>query len=96
MERVDTLGRRRRYFTMEEISLHSAPDDCWLVAHGKVFDVTAFLTRHPAGECAILRHGGTDSTTDFDFHSSKAQRMWAPYLLGYVECSGSQQSCVLQ
>ena len=56
--------------------------------HNKVYDVTAFLSRHPAGEFAILRHGGTDSTIDFDFHSSKAQRMWAPYLVGYLDTKG--------
>lgn len=84
---------------MEEIELHNTPGDCWLIAHGKVYDVTAFLSRHPAGEFAILRHGGTDSTTDFDFHSGKAQRMWAPYLLGHVETRSSGRrdaaDCVL-
>ena len=43
---------------------------------------------------AILRHGGTDSTTDFDFHSTRAQRMWSPYLLGYVD-SGSSRDCIV-
>ena len=97
VERVDAFGRTRVYFSMEEVGRHSSPDDCWLAAHGKVYDVTAFLTKHPAGEFAILRHGGTDSTTDFDFHSSKAQRMWAPYLLGYVMPSGSSTGtdCVI-
>jgi len=99
VERKDAFGRLRRYFTMEEIELHNTPGDCWLIAHGKVYDVTAFLSRHPAGEFAILRHGGTDSTTDFDFHSGKAQRMWAPYLLGHVETRSSGRrdaaDCVL-
>ena len=97
VERVDLLGRRRVYFTPEEIARHAHPGDCWLIAHGKVYDVTSFLPRHPAGELAILRHGGTDSTQDYDFHSTKAQRMWAPYQVGYVETGASARAadCVL-
>jgi hypothetical protein len=96
VERVDAFGRRRRYFTMGEIRVHNTPTDCWLVSHGKVYDVTPFLASHPAGEFAILRHGGTDSTADFDFHSPKAQRMWAPYLLGYVDAPAYERGdCVI-
>lgn len=96
VERTDAFGNTRRFFTLEEIALHNQPDDCWLVSHGKVYDVTDFLARHPAGEMAILRHGGTDSSVDFDFHSSKAQRMWAPYLLGYTDCRrGRASDCVV-
>jgi len=96
VERVDAFGRSRRFFTMEEIATHNTPDDCWLVAHGKVYDVTAFLPRHPAGELAILRRGGTDSTIDFDFHSTRAQRIWNSYLLGYVDTKGGRAGdCVI-
>ena len=57
---------------------HSSADDCWLISHGRVYNVTAFLRLHPAGEMAILRHGGQDSTVDFDFHPSRAQAISSP------------------
>lgn len=85
VERVDAFGRRRRFFSLDEIALHTARDDCWLVAHGKVFDVTAFLSHHPAGDLAILRKAATDTTIDYDFHSGRAQRMWQQYFLGYID-----------
>ena len=94
-ERVDIFGQTRCYFTMEEVARHNQPEDCWLVAHGRVYDVTSFLKRHPAGEFAILRHGGTDSSTDFDFHSSRAQRLWAPFLLGHVAPKQRSSDCVV-
>ena len=78
-------GQRYRVFTAEEVSRHNTPHDCWLVAHGRVYDVTTFLQRHPAGDRSIMRHAGTDSTIDFDFHPAHAQKMWAPFMLGYVE-----------
>ena len=78
-------GQRYRVFTAEEVRRHNTPHDCWLVAHGRVYDVTTFLQRHPAGDRSIMRHAGTDSTIDFDFHPAHAQKMWAPFMLGYVE-----------
>ncbi len=98
IERSDIFGRRRRYFTMQEVSRHSSRDDCWLAAHGNVYDVTRFIPSHPAGEYAILRHAGTESTVHFDFHSSKARKMWAAYHIGYLERSDSatgNDNCVV-
>lgn len=86
-------GRAKyRYFSMREVARHQSSGDCWLVAHGKVYDVTPFLDQHPAGERAIMRHAGTDSTTDFDFHSKSARKMWAPYMIGYLE---DHQACAI-
>ena len=90
--RKDYFGRSRRYFPAREIALHNSETDCWLVAHRTVYDVTTFLKQHPAGDTAILRHGGTDSTMDFDFHSPKAQKMWARYMIGYV---AEGETCVI-
>ena len=91
-EKTSFNGKRYRMFTAEEVRRHSTPDDCWLIAHGRVYDVTTFLQRHPAGDRSIMRHAGTDSTIDFDFHPVHAQKMWAPYLLGYVE---GHESCTV-
>ena len=92
---VDMLGRRKRYFSWAECSLHKEPHDCWLIAHGKVYDVTAFIPWHPAGDLAILRRAGGDATVDFDFHSSRAKQMWAPMFLGYVESKTLDSDCVI-
>jgi len=96
-ERVDLMGRRRRFFSAAECSLHKHEHDCWLIAHGKVYDVTEFIPKHPAGSKAIVRKGGKDATTDFDFHSSRARKMWAPLLLGYAEPpgGGADADCVI-
>jgi hypothetical protein len=48
VERSDILGRTRRYFSPSECARHNELTDCWLIAHGKVYEVTSFLSRHPA------------------------------------------------
>jgi len=82
-----------RHFTPEEVSRHSTRGDCWLIAHGNVYDVTAFLDSHPAGPASILRHAGTDATRDFDFHSRGAQKLWAKFQVGYLH--GKGPGCII-
>ena len=91
------LGRRRLFFSRKESALHNQCHDCWLIAHGKVYDVTAFMSRHPGGDRAILRRAGADATVDYDFHSSRAQKMWERFTIGYDEPAPGQSSgdCVL-
>lgn len=35
--------------SVEEISKHNNPDDCWIVVDGKVWDMTEFAPEHPGG-----------------------------------------------
>ena len=92
-EKCSLTGKRWCVFTEAEVRKHNTPEDCWLIAHGRVYDVTAFLSQHPAGDRSIMRHAGTDSTIDFDFHPHHAQKLWAPYMLGYLE--GHDKVCTI-
>merc|ERR1712086_315264 len=51
---------------MSEVRKHSTPDDCWVVIHEKVYDLTDFLSEHPGGKKVILRYAGKDATPGFD------------------------------
>lgn len=48
-----------------EIAKHNSPDSCWLVIHGKVYDVTKFLDQHPGGRTILLKQGGAVSHSSF-------------------------------
>jgi nitrate reductase (NAD(P)H) len=73
---VEDVSKQR--YTLCQVRRHCTAESCWLVAHGKVYDVTAMVKRHPGGQRSILRHAGTDSTEDFDFHSKNGRKMCAP------------------
>lgn len=77
--------RGPNYYTLSEVQQHVTADDCWLIAHGRVYDVTSFIECHPGGARAILRHAGTDSSLDFDFHSSSARKLWRPLQVGFFD-----------
>ena len=53
-------------FSMDEIARHSTRDDCWVVIHGAVYDVSAFLRDHPGGPSIIAHFAGQDITEAFD------------------------------
>lgn len=36
----------KQFYTKEEVSLHCDVHDCWIMAHGKVYDVTHYLSLH--------------------------------------------------
>ena len=72
-------------YTREEVATHNTPDDCWLIANGNVYNATPYLNDHPAGARAILRRAGKDCTTDFEFHSSSAQKRFRNFKIGEVD-----------
>jgi len=34
-------------YSLDDCKKHTSEKDCWLVIHGKVYDVTDFLDEHP-------------------------------------------------
>ena len=83
--RYNWTGRAERWYTAEEVAHHRTPTDLWLIAHGKVYDVTRWVEMHPGGAAALLRRGGLDATRDFDFHTKHARKMWEQTYIGKLD-----------
>lgn len=54
-----------RIITRAEVAKHNTTNDCWVIIHDKVYDVTAFLDGHPGGGNVLLTYAGKDATLDF-------------------------------
>lgn len=76
-----------KVYTLEECSSHRSEKDCWLIIHGKVYDVTTFLDEHPGGYDIVVAASGKDGTEDFEEigHSSTAKEMLSDYYIGEYE-----------
>ncbi|KAI0343674.1 glyoxylate dehydrogenase [Trametopsis cervina] len=49
-----------------QVAEHSSRDSCWIIVHGKVYDVTEFLDEHPGGARIILKYAGKDATEAYE------------------------------
>merc|ERR1712107_243414 len=66
-------------YTMEEVAKHTKKGDVWVVLHGRVLNVSNFLSQHPGGELAILTFAGKDATAEFDMiHPPDVIEKYAP------------------
>jgi cytochrome b involved in lipid metabolism len=45
--------------TRFELAMRSSREECWVAYKGTVYDVTAWLPRHPGGVTSIARYCGT-------------------------------------
>ena len=73
------------YYTLNEIKKHNTVNDCWLIAHNKVYNVTDFIKTHPIGSDPITKKAGQDCTVDYDFHVKSGRKVWEKYKIGYIK-----------
>ncbi|PCH02193.1 FMN-dependent dehydrogenase [Penicillium occitanis (nom. inval.)] len=52
--------------TGQDVAQHNNKDSCWVIVHGKAYDVTEFLPEHPGGQKIILKYAGKDATEEFE------------------------------
>jgi fatty acid desaturase/cytochrome b involved in lipid metabolism len=75
-------GVARITYFMEDVSLHSKPNDCWLVIKDKVYDVSRFAEQHPGGS-VIYTHAGRDATDIFaGFHAPSTWKLLQQFYIG--------------
>jgi L-lactate dehydrogenase (cytochrome) len=49
-----------------DVAKHNTDEDCWIVIHGKAYDVTEFKEDHPGGRNIILKWAGKDATETYE------------------------------
>ena len=47
-----------KMYDLKECAKHRSEKDCWLVIHGKVYNVTDFLDEHPGGYDIVVAASG--------------------------------------
>lgn len=55
MAAMDTAAPQT-FVSHDEVSKHKSKDDCWVILHAKVYDVTSFVQEHPGGPAGMYSH----------------------------------------
>ncbi|CAL5227084.1 g9990 [Coccomyxa viridis] len=77
------------FYTLTEVSQHCTPQDCWLIIHGKVYDVTSWIPRHPGGSLIHVR-SGEDCSYLFDaYHPLSARLFLESFYIGELRQSAA-------
>ncbi|XP_065860088.1 cytochrome b5-like [Euphorbia lathyris] len=81
------MASESKIFHFDEVLKHKDREDCWLLIHNKVFDVTDFLEEHPGGDEVILAATEKDATDDYEDigHSESAREMMNKYYIGDID-----------
>jgi len=71
----------------KDIISHNKKEDCWLVIHGQVWNLTEFVNQHPGGATIILKYAGKDATKTFSAIHPKDITDTVPqsYLKGVID-----------
>jgi len=66
-------------YDMAEVAKHNTDASCWIVIDKEVFDVTAYIAKHPAPKVILKKSCGTDVSEHYktkkglgEKHSDKA------------------------
>ena len=64
-----------RGITATELAAHNSRTDCWVAYKGTVYDVTAWLPRHPGSVTAISQYCGTADEFTAAFNRQHSTKM---------------------
>jgi cytochrome b involved in lipid metabolism len=73
--------------TRAELAKHNTEDDCWVLIHGKVYNVTNFKDHPGDFDVFVENAGGPDATQEFEgaCHTEDAIEQMAEYLVGELD-----------
>jgi len=80
-------------FTLANIAAHDEPEDCWMAIGGVVYDVSAYVPRHPAPLSVIAEWCGKEATRAYATknrgraHSARATSVLSRFEVGVLDAA---------
>lgn len=59
------IKKEMKIFSVTDVATHNSEASCYTIVRGNVYDVTAFIPKHPGGSDAVLAGCGVDNTETF-------------------------------
>jgi cytochrome b involved in lipid metabolism len=84
-------GGQAKMYTLADVAKHAKENDCWMAIEKKVYDLTAYLAKHPVGPAIMVPWCGTEATSGMrtkgigSDHSSFAWGQLNSYYIGDIQ-----------
>ena len=80
--------------SLQQLEAHNTVEDCWLILHGDVYDLSSYADRHPGGAYWITDQCGHDGTELYDaFHRTSLLKTVKRFRIGpFVETTAQDDS----
>ncbi|BDA41024.1 Acyl-lipid (8-3)-desaturase [Coccomyxa sp. Obi] len=90
------VGTSPNSFTADEVAKHNNPSDCWLLIHGKVYDVTKWVPHHPGGSMIFVRAGGDCSQLFDSYHPVTTRLLLEKFYIGDLDKADSSNPGIVE
>lgn len=80
-----TPSEDQHKYTWDEVQQHNSIEDCWIVVHGKVYDVTSWAPRHPGGRILVSGAGRESTAFMYSYHPRYVMEMLDQYYIGDID-----------
>eukprot|EP01023_Acetabularia_acetabulum_P015906 TRINITY_DN1781_c0_g2_i3.p1 TRINITY_DN1781_c0_g2~~TRINITY_DN1781_c0_g2_i3.p1 ORF type:complete len:455 (-),score=55.86 TRINITY_DN1781_c0_g2_i3:388-1752(-) len=75
----------KQCLSLEEISQHNMPNDCWVVIDSKVYDVTKWVPIHPGGSLIHVSAGQDCTQLFLSYHPTYVRNLLQQFYIGDVK-----------
>ena len=82
--KATTSSSQKSYYTVDDVSKHDRENDCWVIVHDRVYDVTTFVPKHPGGNMIRVNAGGECTALFESYHPLKARAVLEKFYIGDV------------
>lgn len=62
-------------YTLAQVSSHDSASSCWSAINGGVYDLTAWVNRHPGGKASILMICGKDGSGLYSMQHGRSNKV---------------------
>lgn len=81
-----TAAEAPKIVSKEELTRHTAAEDCWVAIGGHVYNVSKFSKVHPGGAAVLRAVAGRDATEEFNcMHRQEVLTQYARLRVGILE-----------
>ncbi len=63
---MSEASKKLATYTAADVAMHASESSCYTIIRGNVYDVSAFVDKHPGGDKNILKTCGIDATSLFE------------------------------